>query len=163
LSGIIYLHRISDIRMTNSSIKTLRVFRKLCGSDNLKNVSLVTTMWDKVTAEEGAAREKELSEQGGFWRSMIASGSTIKRYDGTYDCAIALILDMVEQKPVIIKLQQEIAAGKRLIDTDAGASINEEILKVQKQHKEELQALKEEITEAMEQGSIIEAVAINMN
>jgi hypothetical protein len=51
LSGIIYLHRISDVRMSGSSTKNLRLFRKLCGSDNMTSVTLVTTMWDKV--EEG--------------------------------------------------------------------------------------------------------------
>ncbi len=35
LSGIIYLHRISDIRMSGSSIKNLRMFRKLCGTENM--------------------------------------------------------------------------------------------------------------------------------
>jgi hypothetical protein len=85
---------------------------------------------------------------------MIASGATIKRYDGTRECAISMILDMVKHKPVIIKLQQEIAAGKRLIETDVGAFIYEEITKMQEKHKQELQHLREEIEEAMERSTI---------
>lgn len=67
LSGIIYLHRISDIRMSGSSTKSLRMFRKLCGTENMSKVSLVTTMWDKVTPEEGARRERQLDGPDGFW------------------------------------------------------------------------------------------------
>ncbi|CZR55997.1 uncharacterized protein PAC_05885 [Phialocephala subalpina] len=138
LSGIIYLHRISDIRMSGSSIKNLRMFRKLCGSENMSKATLVTTMWDKVTPEEGALRER---------------GSLVKRHDGSRESAEALVHDMLDNVPMTIKLQEEIASGKALIDTDAGASINEEILKLQKQHVEELEAVKEEMAWAMKQGN----------
>jgi hypothetical protein len=154
LSGIIYLHRISDVRMTGSSIKNMRMFRKLCGTENMSNVSLVTTMWDKVTPEEGALREQELDGPGGFWRTMVSIGSPVKRHDGSYESAQALVLDMLDNEPVMIRLQKEIASGKALIDTGAGALINEEILRLQKQHEEELEAVKEEMTLAMKQGNL---------
>lgn len=153
LSGIIYLHRISDIRMSGSSIKNLRMFRKLCGTENMSKVSLVTTMWDKVTLEEGALRERQLDGPGGFWSTMVSSGSLVKRHDGSRESAEALVLDMLDNVPMTIKLQEEIASGKALIDTDAGASINEEILRMQKQHGEELEAVKEEMAMAMKQGN----------
>ncbi|KAF8853213.1 hypothetical protein BDZ45DRAFT_598912 [Acephala macrosclerotiorum] len=154
LSGIIYLHRISDIRMSGSSIKNLRMFRKLCGTENMSKVSLVTTMWDKVTLEEGALRERQLDGPGGFWSTMVSSGSLVKRHDGSRESAEALVLDMLDNVPMTIKLQEEIASGKALIDTDAGASINEEILRMQKQHGEELEAVKEEMAMAMKQDGL---------
>jgi hypothetical protein len=40
---------------------------------------------------------------------------------------------MLDNVPTTIKLQDEITSGKVLIDTDAGASINEEILRLQKE------------------------------
>jgi hypothetical protein len=138
--------------MSGSSIKNLRLFRKLCGNENMGNVTLVTTWWDKVTLEEGERRERELRQPGGFWSTMLANGSSIVRYDGTAQCANDLVLSMVKNSPMLIKLQREMAAGKSLIDTEAGASINEEILKLQKKHKEELDELKEEMDIAMKQG-----------
>jgi hypothetical protein len=59
---------------------------------------------------------------------------------------------MLDNVPMMIKLQAEIASGKALIDTDAGASINEEILRLRKEHEEELEAVKEEMNIAIEQG-----------
>lgn len=86
---------------------------------------------------------------------MVSSGSLVKRHDGSRESAEALVLDMLDNDPMTIKLQEEIVSGKALIDTDAGASINEEILKVQKQHGEELEAVREEMALAMKQGNLL--------
>src|SRR5262245_53143547 len=58
LTGIIYLHRITDVRMTNASVRNLTLFRKLCGEDNLSNVILVTNRWEMIGKSEAEAREK---------------------------------------------------------------------------------------------------------
>jgi hypothetical protein len=79
LNGIIYLHRISDVRMQGSSLDDLRMFRKLCGFEALKNVLLVTTFWDKVSDIEGRRREQELSSNEDFWGHMIQKGSKMGR------------------------------------------------------------------------------------
>lgn len=136
--------------MTGSSIKNLRMFRKLCGAENMSKVCLLTTMWDKVTPEEGLAREKELHQ--GFWAAMISSGSSIRRHDRGLDSARDVVRSMLVNKPTTIKLQDEIVSGKTLIETDAGVCINEEIMNLQKQHEEDLNVLKEEMGSAMLQG-----------
>lgn len=86
---------------------------------------------------------------------MITNGSAVKRHDGSPQSAQNLVLDMLDNKPTTIKLQDEIASGKALIDTDAGASINEELLKLQKEHNEELEAMKEDMAIAMKQGTYL--------
>lgn len=65
LAGIIYLHRITDVRMQGSSLKNLTMFQKLCGEGFYNHVVLATTMWgrlgkDEQDADEGGKREKEL-------------------------------------------------------------------------------------------------------
>ncbi|KAL4061675.1 hypothetical protein V8B97DRAFT_2066349, partial [Scleroderma yunnanense] len=47
LTGLIYVHRISDTRVGGNAQRNLRMFRNLCGDESLKNVVIVTTMWDK--------------------------------------------------------------------------------------------------------------------
>lgn len=83
LSGIIYLHRISDVRMQGSAKLNLSMFKKLCGPDALKNVILVTTMWDRVSEAEGAAREYELTSTPDFWGWMVSHGSRVYRHSGS--------------------------------------------------------------------------------
>jgi hypothetical protein len=43
LTGILYLHRILDIRLGGSAMRNLRMFRKLVGEQNLASVVLATT------------------------------------------------------------------------------------------------------------------------
>lgn len=57
LSGVIYLHRNTDTRVGGSGMKNLRMFRKLCGAANLRNVVLATTMWTDCKPDYGERRE----------------------------------------------------------------------------------------------------------
>ncbi|KAE8162729.1 P-loop containing nucleoside triphosphate hydrolase protein [Aspergillus tamarii] len=56
LTGLLYLHQISDVRMQGSALKNIRMFRSLVGGDNMTNVILVTMRWDSVTEVEGEVR-----------------------------------------------------------------------------------------------------------
>lgn len=89
LSGVLYLHRISDNRVGGTPLRNYKMFKELCGKDNFKNVILVTTMWDAVTEEVGSAREQELHAE--FWKAMIALGSTTHRFEGTTESAWKII------------------------------------------------------------------------
>lgn len=146
--------------MSGSSIKNLRLFRKLCGDAQLSKVCLLTTMWDKVTPQVGSGRETQLQE--GFWSSMIARGSSIRRHDRGVESARDVVRSMLDNEPTSIKLQDEMASGKTLIQTEAGICINEEILKLQEQHKEELNDLKEEMGLAMAQGMYLQSHLISV-
>src|SRR5580700_36213 len=87
LSGIIYLHRITDNRKTHASMRILTLFRKLCGENNLSNVLLVTNRWGVCDREE-AEREKELMTRGSFWATMLARGAKACRYSLTTQCKL---------------------------------------------------------------------------
>ena len=82
LNGIIYLHRISDVRMQGSAKKNLFMFKKLCGPNALRHVILATTMWDRVSEVEGRAREQELTSTDDFWGWMVSQGSRVCRHSG---------------------------------------------------------------------------------
>ena len=48
LSGIIYLHRITDNRMGGLAWRNLRMLHNLVGADKMSNVLLVSTRWEEV-------------------------------------------------------------------------------------------------------------------
>lgn len=48
LSGLIYLHRISDDRVGGVARRSLTMMRNLLGDDNLQNLVLVTNRWEEV-------------------------------------------------------------------------------------------------------------------
>ncbi|RSL38835.1 hypothetical protein CEP54_016385 [Fusarium duplospermum] len=99
LSGIIYLHPISNPRMEGSARLSLRMFRKLVGDDSLSNVILSTTHWSRVSSEEGTRREADLQDK--FWKDLLDKGATMMRHTGEHDSALALI-DALINKPIVV-------------------------------------------------------------
>lgn len=150
LSGVIYLHPITRQKMEGSDMRNLRMFRKLCGQQALKNVVLVTTHWDNVNEEIGNRRERELREKDGFWKSILDYGAKLARFTGECDSGLQLV-GMLAQKPKItLTIQHELVnEGKALIETDAGTAVNEDLIKLQRRYEADLRAAKAELEEAI--------------
>jgi hypothetical protein len=150
LKGIIYLHQIQDTKKQGASATNLRMLRLLCGMSNLSNVILTTTMWDSINPEVGAVREAGLCSEDGPWAPFKTSGAMVRRYDSTEKTATALVGELLQKSTVILKIQAEVAIEKKkLIHTEAGRSVSEELTHLSKKYEEELSCLKEELTEAM--------------
>lgn len=147
LSGIIYLHRITDVRMDKASKKSLRMFRSMCGAKNLRNMILATTMWENTNEEGGSRREKDLKEN--YWKDMLAQGSEVMRISNDARDARRFIRKLVKNNPIILKLQDELSVqNKSLGQTDAGAEIKEEMEKLRQKYQKEVENTKREIKEA---------------
>ena len=145
LSGVIYLHKITDNRITGSSMKNIRMFRKPYSADNMKNVLLVSSMWDIIQEKQGAERKKELSSEGTFWKSMIAQGATMHRYNNRTATALQLIKILISNTPSALKIQKQLVDDRvPLVNTEAGEDVNQELLKAKRQFAEELVAIREE-------------------
>lgn len=152
LTGIVYLHRIIDPRVGGSSLKNLRMFKKLCGAQGLSCVVLATTMWSQVTLEDGERREQELVSRQDFWGEMIKQGSTVMRQDQSEASAIKIILYILaKRRRVVLSIQEEMANGKTLDDTSAGRELEAELERMRKQHEAEMKELREEMVEAQRQ------------
>lgn len=150
LSGLIYLHPISDTRVTHHATKNLQMFQKLTGEKNLKNVMLATSMWDKVSADEGLAREQELKSK--FWRVLLAFEAKTVRYGGTPESARSIARTVMANKPFFVQLQREMGKdNKALRDTEAGRQVMLELVKLKEEHKRELADM-----EAMMRNSAVE-------
>jgi len=143
LSGIIYLHRISDPRMDPSSKKSLRMFRSLCGTGNLKNVILATTMWEKTDEVDGQRREDEL--RNNFWKEMLSNKSELARISSDPEDGKRLIRNLLGNQPMVLQLQDELSQGKSLSATDAGAEIREEMERLRIKLTQEITGAREEL------------------
>lgn len=140
LKGIIYIHRITDIRYSRSSVKTFEIFKKICGERALENVLLMTSRWSEVSDTVGSDRERQLRDR--FWAYMLNRGSNISRFHGDRDSAIALISQLLMKETVVLELQEELVdKGKRLNETSAGAYVSDNIDDVKARYEEELASL----------------------
>lgn len=128
LSGIIYLHRIMDVRFGGAAGRNLRVFRKLCGDDNLGSIVLATTFWSNVSAETGAEREDQLQIDRKFWKEMIEKDSKVFRQDRGKASGEDIIHYLVDRKKqVTLLIQDELVEQKKTFaETEAGAEVRQD-------------------------------------
>ncbi|KAI1401328.1 P-loop containing nucleoside triphosphate hydrolase protein [Hypoxylon fuscum] len=155
LSGIIYLHRITDTRMQGSAKKNLLMFNKLCGPNALKRVILATTMWQSLADEElGVKREKELIETEEFWGWMTRNGSQVKRHYDTKVSAKKLLQTFVSSSDTPIeklKIQEEIVdRHKNLDQTGAGIELDSAMAQEREKFRKDIEEMKAEMKEARE-------------
>ena len=54
------------------------MFRELCGDTSLKNIVLVTNMWDTVTPNVGESREMELTNK--YFKPALDKGAQLARH-----------------------------------------------------------------------------------
>lgn len=117
--------------MQGSAFDNLRMFRKLCGDDALKNVLLVTTFWDTVSASEGVRREQELATNDEFWGRMVTKyGSKMKRWTRNADsgATMAILGSIGPDSKCALKAQIEIVEeGKQIKQTDAARATAEAV------------------------------------
>lgn len=151
LHGIIYLHRISDVRLQGSARKNIIMFRKLCGSDALKKVILTTTMWDKIPGDEARQREKQLMETRDFWGWMMEHGSTVRRHDNTQQSAAAIIRELARDlQPVTLDLQDQMVNQKLdLSKTSAGQELESVLAREREKMAQELAEVQQQMKEAI--------------
>ena len=138
ISGIIYLHRISDSKVGGAALRNLRMFQKLCDEDFMKNVVLGTTFWDMVSEEQGAAREKELLQTEGFFEDMNDQGCDVVRISDDRDANLELLSRFAAKQPTVMKIQQELFEGKTLAETAAASAVSQELAELQRQNIEKL-------------------------
>ncbi|KAL7918546.1 ankyrin repeat-containing domain protein [Trichoderma austrokoningii] len=153
LSGMIYLHRITDVRMAGSARRNLVMFQKLCGKKAYKSVVLATTMWGLIDEAIGVMRERELKDTDEFWGCMHDKGSRIFRLDKTRKSCLEIVQHILSfESTVVLELQHEIVnKGRQIEETKAGVQLNEDIIRERKKHQAELQGLKNQMQEEMVQ------------
>ena len=144
LSGVIYIHRISDFRMGGSSSRNFKLFRNLCGDDALKNSVVVTNMRGDVDLKKGEKREAELRDK--FFKPAIDKGAQLLRHDNTAKTAHDILRYLIHNRPLPLRIQIELVdEKKRLLETVAGEELNRELLELTRRQEVEIRQLQEEM------------------
>ena len=118
LSGLLYLHRISDGRYGEKPFQNFKMFQNLCGTEAFKNVVLVTTMWDKVGKEVGCVREDLLTTK--YWNTMIKLGSRTSRFHGNTESALDIISQFQDAQCTVLLQKELVDQRLKLAKTFAG-------------------------------------------
>lgn len=142
------MQRISDVKVSGSSLQSFRMFQELCGEEVYSNVLVVTGMWDTVTQEVGNSRESELATKDIFFKPVLEKGARMMRHNNTRESALAIIRALVDKPPVVLQIQRELGGGADIMQTSVYKQIRELMLEVVVQRKKKLDTLIEEMAEA---------------
>ncbi|EXJ74758.1 uncharacterized protein A1O5_01453 [Cladophialophora psammophila CBS 110553] len=149
LSGIIYLHRIIDVRFSGAAMRNLSMFKKLCGDGNLASVVLATTFWAKVDEKTGREREDQLKTTPAFWGNMVNRGSQVFRHDFEEQSGSSIIQYLLDRrdKPVYAIQDEMVNKKKTLEETAAGSEVQAEMDKMRRKYEQMIVDIKQEMQE----------------
>jgi len=155
LVGIIYLQRITDIRMSGSSLKSIGMTERLCGLEACPGITIATTMWANLQMaegglEEGTARERQLLENMTFFGTLVKNGAKFRRHLGTKESAEGIMSELVrENATIVLDIQKQLVDdGLILGETPVGRYVQQDMLKQHQKYLKELQELEKALQEA---------------
>ncbi|RXW15797.1 hypothetical protein EST38_g10055, partial [Candolleomyces aberdarensis] len=141
LHGIIYVHRISDLRVGGIAKTNFGIFRKLCGDSSLRNVAIMTNMWSRLPTEgEGLRRVDELVSLDDFFKPAMAKGAKMMHHmQDTVDSAHGILRQILQNRPMALSIQKEIVdQHKTITETSAGMALDEKLAKLAQQYEQKL-------------------------
>ncbi|KAI6098405.1 P-loop containing nucleoside triphosphate hydrolase protein [Pisolithus croceorrhizus] len=146
LAGIIYMHRISDFRMSGTSKRNFRIFRELCGESTLNNVLIVTNMWGNVDSKTGEERERELATNDKLFKPVLEKGARLLRHDNTEASAHAILRNLINNQTAILAIQHEIVNQRKgLAQTAAGSELTRLLKEQAQRYGDEITNLRGEV------------------
>ncbi|KAG9121369.1 hypothetical protein FRC07_002698 [Ceratobasidium sp. 392] len=156
LTGIIYLHRITDGRMGGISRRTFKIFRELCGQKTLANVLIVTNMWSDPPVEIQLKREQQLQDDPRYFQPAIKAGAQlVRRLRKDAASAHDIIRMLLDKNPVVMQVQRELVDNRQgFFSTGAAQVLGRELVEMEKRHQEEIAQVKEELRQAKEENDI---------
>ncbi|KAF8801911.1 hypothetical protein BYT27DRAFT_7226640 [Phlegmacium glaucopus] len=137
LHGVIFMHRISDSGVSNLTKHNLRMLQHICGSDSLKNVAIVTTMWDSVNDNAAKIREEALTSDGSF-KPLLDAGARLLRHDDDFTSAYVITKRLLGKQPIQLLIQTDLDQGKSIPSTAAGPELNVLIQNLIASHQKEI-------------------------
>lgn len=169
ISGVLYLHRITDNRMGGTPQKNLKLFKKLCGARFFELVILMTTMWPENEEEdEEIFCNRELQLQKEYWADTIRNPEQIQRFRGTRASAWHILEELfslasVCQHRKILEIQQELVdLSKRVPDTNAGRQLQGIIGELVVRQSDLMKRLQEELSKTSDP-DILRALILELN
>ena len=153
LSGIVYLHRITNTRVAGSARRALSVFKRICGEDNYKNVILATTFWNSIAhcVETGVDREHQLLSHEGFWKSMKEKGAQTTRLARDYETIIPALIEMAAKPKVTLEIQHELNRGCSLESTMAGLFIKDDAAYLGMEHERRTAEIQQDFSKRLQE------------
>ena len=113
LGGVIYLHDISQDRLSNTALQNLETFNLFYGTATLDKVVLVTTKWSRLSESDGSRREAELRDV--HWNPIVEKGSQLRRFLGNQESAWDILAVSLKREITQMKMPEEIFSRSDIV------------------------------------------------
>ncbi|KAF8598534.1 hypothetical protein BDV93DRAFT_594028 [Ceratobasidium sp. AG-I] len=142
IGGTIYMHRISDNRLSGSAKRNLQIFQRIHGQKALQNTVFLTSMWSSPPAASELKREEELKQHPCVLNNTMAAVARLEL--NTREETEKILRLFVGKSPEALDIQvQMVEGGKLLHETDAAHAVDPKLV-------EELRAQEAQIKAATE-------------
>lgn len=155
IDGILYLHRITDLRFSGKDMLRLHLLQALCGPDFYPHITIVSTMWNRIPNDgvknECDRRLTELLDSprhwGGLMGSLSGKGGNHFAFLGDRESALAVMSHVREagHHKISPQIVQELDSGTPLEKTAAAEIIVRERRKREEKMRQNIEEEKAEL------------------
>lgn len=152
LSGVVFLHRITDIRFHGSSQRALAIFKALCGQEAFCGVVVATTMWDRIaTSDIKKAQDRQAQLKTKIEGDILAFGGKLVPISAAEVDPCNIVSHVVHKDLQLnLSLQKELRRhGCLLHQTAAGKIVYESLLTSWEATRDSKHGRIQEMTEAL--------------
>jgi hypothetical protein len=133
INGIVYLHSITDTRMQGAARKSLDILKTLCGAENYYGLVMATTRWAEISRKQKSKalyKQQQLRQDPRFWGDIEEGGGHITSLSASREDALRIVAHIIDNGFIMnLAFQyQLVEEGRRIIDTDTGYLLYEDIL-----------------------------------
>ncbi|KZT11375.1 uncharacterized protein LAESUDRAFT_809315 [Laetiporus sulphureus 93-53] len=109
--GMVYMHSMSDNRIGDNVMKSLKAFRDICGDEAMSHAVIVTNMWTRIRKEVGEGRERDLKLGEYGFRDAIEKGAKLRRHDGSAESARDIVKQLMQNQAIVLPCQSPVPSG----------------------------------------------------
>ena len=155
VTGVLFLHRISDNKFSQTADRISNMLKSLCGDDAMSHLMLCTTMWDRVSEDVGHDRFDELCDTGA-WEDMISKGAStgmICNVDpNAQRNAEKIMSELIKHaNPVEVAIQDELVnQNKTVAQTGAGKVLSKHLQATKAEAERKMSELQEKLNKEKE-------------
>jgi len=147
VTGVLILHRINDAPLSQTAHRVNSMLKCLCGNTAMNNVMIGTTMWDRVSEDEGNEHFDKLLETGA-WKEMIDNGAgTAAIPSEAFNAkkeAEKIVTQLIKNMPVELAIQDEMVNQKLTVEkTSAGKIFDAQLRGVEPEAERESKELRD--------------------
>ena len=145
--------------MSSSSLKSLRIFEKICGDAASRDVTILTTMWEMLQSEEAIraaeARESKLRDGEKHFGRLCKGGAAYERHRNNQASSVKIVEDICSRGRVVrLVVQLELEQDQRLLlaDTAVGRYLEGDLSDARERYRSKM-AQMEVLSKGLEAGA----------